>query len=259
MPRKKKAVLSNGNGNGDNGNHKNGHELPKCIDDPKYIIRPKNEEQRAFLEAIHNNIITFGDGPAGCGKSLLSVSYGLNALLKGKYERIVISRPAIEAAGEALGWLPGTYSEKLSVYLTPIFEAFSRVAPEEVLSQLYKRNGNPGLVRIMPLAYMRGISLVNTFTIVDEAQNLNIDQARLLITRIGEGSKIVIVGDTNQSDLRGENGLSDAFALLQGIEGIGFVTLTENAIVRHPIIAEIERRYQERKKKAIADKQKKVK
>lgn len=255
MPRKKKAVyLLNGtNGNGSNKEH----DMPKFIDDPKYIIRPKNIEQEKYLETIDKNIITFVDGPAGTGKTLLSVNYGLNALLRGIYSQIAISRPAI--ATEDLGYLPGILESKVGVFMTPVFEAFSRIAPEEVLSQLYKKNGNPSRIKLVSIAHMRGLSFNSTIVIVDESQNLSVDQMRMLITRIGDNSKLIIVGDTTQSDLRCENGLENAFSLLQGIEGIGFVTLSEEAIVRHPIIKEIERRYQEQKKRIIQEKENKRK
>ena len=214
----------------------------------KIIIAPKGDEQHDMIKAIYENDIVFIDGPAGSGKTYMTMFVALQELAKGKYERIMVTRPVVEAAGERLGHLPGDIREKINPYMIPIFETLRQMLPDEFVIKLVSRNGKEAPIMILPLAFMRGCSFRNTFIFCDEAQNTSPEQMRLLLTRIGEGSKIVVCGDMKQSDMTSMrrdhlNGLSHAFEILQGVEGVGFTTLTSTSIVRHPIIARIEERY----------------
>jgi phosphate starvation-inducible PhoH-like protein len=205
----------------------------------------KNAEQRDLLRTISKNEIIFVRGIAGSGKTYLSIGYALQELSKEHYEKIILSRPVVEA-GEKLGFLPGDMEEKINPYMLPFFYSMEQMLPggEEVVKKLINKNGSNPKIRILPLAFMRGVTLKNSIILADEMQNSTSEQMRMLLTRIGEGSKMIICGDVRQSDLRAKNGLEHAFEILQGIEGIGFCTLTENAIVRHPIIAKIEEKYE---------------
>lgn len=212
----------------------------------KKVVAAKNEEQKNLLRAIGKNTITFVKGAPGTGKTYLSVVYGLQMLFKGRFKQIVFTRPVVEAAGEKLGFLPGNLDEKVAPYMMPLFEALRDLVTEQQFRELTTPRSGFEPIRVVPLAYMRGMTFNNAFIICDEMQNANPSQIRMLTTRIGENSKMVISGDVLQSDIVGVNGLQDAFGLLQGVDGIGFVTLTCDAIVRHPIIASIERRYNHR-------------
>lgn len=209
-------------------------------------VTPKNDEQKTLLKTISENIITFVRGYPGTGKTHVSVSYGLQQLFRDKYDQLVFTRPVVEAAGEKLGFLPGDMQEKINPYMLPIYETLAQLIPIETINKLMTKNGKGSPIRVLPLAYMRGVSFKDSFVVVDESQNTSPEQMRMLLTRIGEGCKMVICGDVHQSDIRTQNGLQDAFELLQGIEGVGFATLSERAIVRHPIIQEIEGRYLKR-------------
>jgi len=208
-------------------------------------IIAKNAEQRDLLRTISKNDITFVRGVAGSGKTHLSVGYALQELSKEHYERIVLSRPVVEA-GEKLGFLPGDMEEKINPYMLPFFYSMEQILPggEDMIKKLINKNGTSPKIRILPLGFMRGITLKNTIVIADEMQNSSPEQMRMILTRIGEGSKMIICGDVRQSDLRTKNGLEHAFEILQGVEGIGFCSLTDKAIVRHPIIAKIEEKYE---------------
>jgi phosphate starvation-inducible PhoH-like protein len=211
----------------------------------KLIIAPKNEEQRELLKTISTNLITVVRGPAGSGKTYVSVAFALRELLKNRYDHIILTRPIVEAAGEKMGYLPGDIYEKIDPYMLPIYDILSRLVPEDVLKKMIGKNGS-SKIRILPLAYMRGLSFINSFVIADEFQNSSPEQVRLLLTRFSEGSKMILCGDVNQSDIARTNGLDDVYELLSGVEDIGFVTLTEDSIVRHPIVAKIEHKYQAR-------------
>lgn len=214
-------------------------------------ISAKNPEQKDMLRTISNNSVTFVKGAPGSGKTHLAVGFGLQALLKNHYEHIVFTRPVVEAGGEKLGFLPGNMYEKIDPYMIPIFEILSKLLPQDTLNHLMpKSNGNgngngdtTSPIRVLPLAYMRGSTFQNSFILADEMQNSTPEQMRMVLTRLGEGSKIVLCGDIHQTDIRSTNGLFDAFETLQGIEGVGFVTLTQEAIMRHPVIRQIENRY----------------
>jgi phosphate starvation-inducible PhoH-like protein len=219
------------------------------LDGLKIIVSAKTDEQKVFIKTLSESTITFVTAPAGCGKTFISVAYGLQQLFKGNYEKLVLTRPVIEAGGEKLGFLPGDMVEKINPYLMPIYDAMSQVVTPEIMNKLIKTsNGKDSPIRIIPLAYMRGTTFRNSFIIADECQNSTPDQARMLLTRLGEGSKMIVSGDTRQTDIRGLNGLTDAISLLEGLEGIGVVRLTEASIVRHELVKRIEEKYEERQK-----------
>jgi phosphate starvation-inducible protein PhoH and related proteins len=224
-------------------------EMKTGIKQFKQIVVAKNEEQKEFMKTMSQNIITFVKGAPGTGKSFLAVTYGLQRLFSGKVKQLIFTRPAVEAAGEKLGYLPGDLSEKINPYMVPLFDALTQIIPIETLDKLMRKNGNEAQIKIVPLAYMRGMNFANSFILADEMQSSGPEQMRMLLTRIAENSQMVITGDVEQSDISGVNGLQDAFNLLQGIDGIGFMTLTEQAIVRHPIIQKVEERYHNRFKK----------
>jgi len=209
-----------------------------------------------MLKIISENDVIFVRGAPGSGKTHLSVGFGLQSLLKNEYEQLVFTRPVVEAGGEKLGFLPGNMYEKIDPYMIPIWEILSKLLPQGALSHLMPKNGNgngngngdtDSPIRVLPLAYMRGVSFENSFIVVDECQNSTPEQMRMVLTRLGEGSKMVLCGDVHQTDIRSQNGLSDAFEVLQDIEGVGFVTLTQDSIMRHPVIQHIENRYLNRK------------
>lgn len=220
-------------------------------------VSAKNSEQKDMLRIISGHDITFVKGAPGSGKTYLAVGYGLKALLRGEYNQLVFTRPVIEAGGEKLGFLPGNMYEKIDPYMIPIFETLHKLLPPEVLKYMMpKHNGNGNSngveespIRVLPLAYMRGVTFSNSFVICDEMQNSTPEQMRMLLTRLGEGSKMVLCGDVYQTDIHTTNGLYDAFQLLKGIDGIGLVSLTQQAMMRHPIIQEIENRYLARRQK----------
>lgn len=203
-----------------------------------------------MLKIISENDVIFVRGAPGSGKTHLSVGFGLQSLLKNEYEQLIFTRPVVEAGGEKLGFLPGNMYEKIDPYMIPIWEILSKLLPPGTLGHLMPKNGNgngngdmDSPIRVLPLAYMRGVSFLNSFIICDEMQNSTPEQMRMVLTRLGEGSKMVLCGDIYQTDIRSPNGLFDAFEMLQGIEGVGFVTLTQDSIMRHPVIQHIENRY----------------
>ncbi len=226
----------------------NGVKLNEVFETLKLAITAKNEEQKNLLKVIKENTITFVRGPAGTGKTFLSVTYALQQLLKSKTARIVFTRPVIEAAGERLGFLPGEVHHKIEPYMAPIFESLLKMIPSETLSRLTKKNGHGSLVRVLPLAYMRGITFEHCYVICDEMQNSTPEQMRMLLTRVGEDCKVVVCGDTRQTDVEGRNGLEDAFELLEGIPDLGFVEFTAACIVRHPLVQKIENKYETRER-----------
>ncbi len=211
----------------------------------KIVITAKNDEQKVMIQTIASHDISFVKGAPGSGKTYIAVGYALQELMRGKYSRIVFSRPVVEAGGERLGYLPGDMSEKIDPYMAPIYETMAQLLPGNIYKKFVGKNID-SVIRVLPLAYMRGISFVNSCIILDEMQNSTPEQVRMVLTRFGEGSKMILCGDVRQSDIQRINGLRDAFDLLQNVEGIGFCTLTADAIVRHPIIARIEKKYEER-------------
>ncbi len=200
-------------------------------------VAPKTFGQRKFTEAVSKNSIAFVIGPAGTGKTYLSVALSVRFLLGGFVNRIILTRPVIEA-GEKLGFLPGDIQQKVDPYFRPIYDALYDFLGQE---RTYKFLSNK-TIEIAPLAYMRGRTLNNAFIILDEAQNTTFSQMKMFLTRLGEGSKMVITGDITQSDLlphQGEDGLAAASRILKGIEGIAFVYLSSKDVVRHEIVQKI--------------------
>lgn len=209
----------------------------------KKMVTPKSENQKKYLEAIKSHDIVFGIGPAGTGKTYLAVAMAVSALAKREVERIVITRPAVEA-GEKLGFLPGDLVEKVSPYLRPIYDAlFDLVGFDRAERFLDK-----GIIEVAPLAFMRGRTLSNAFVILDEAQNTTSEQMKMFLTRLGYDSKAVITGDITQIDLpKGtKSGLVEALDVLKDIEGIAFVFFDEKDVVRHPLVRRIIKAYEER-------------
>jgi len=199
----------------------------------KRTVRPQNDNQRRLLEAIDEYALTLAIGPAGTGKTYLAISSAVRALEDGRIDRIVLSRPAIEA-GENLGYLPGTMEEKLLPYLRPLYDALSdRVGGKRLKSLIAE-----GTIEIAPIAYMRGRTLNNCFVVIDEAQNCTYGQIKMLLTRLGWHSRMVITGDPDQTDLLPSvSGLSDVAHRLSALEDIAVVQLTERDVVRHPLVS----------------------
>lgn len=207
----------------------------------KKSVVPRNLGQRRFLDLILKNDLVFGIGPAGTGKTFLAMIAALHALLEGEVERIVLARPAVEA-GEALGFLPGDLEEKLLPYLRPLYDAM-----DEVLGPIEARKlVETGVVEIAPLAYMRGRTLSKCFALLDEAQNTTRSQMMMFLTRLGEGSKMVVTGDLTQVDLplKQESGLGEAKKILGAVKGLYFHEFDHGDVVRHPLVSRIISAYQ---------------
>jgi phosphate starvation-inducible PhoH-like protein len=205
------------------------------------LIRVKTLGQRHYVTSIKKNDIVFGVGPAGTGKTYLAVIMAVTALKANKVKRIILTRPAVEA-GESLGFLPGDLQEKVDPYLRPLYDALQDVLTADNMAKYMER----GVIEVAPLAYMRGRTLDDSFIILDEAQNTTPEQMKMFLTRLGFGSKMVITGDITQMDLpRGKkSGLRESIRLLEGIEDISFVYLTESDIVRHPLVRKIINAYE---------------
>ncbi len=198
-------------------------------------VRPKTAGQKRYVDAIRENTVTFGLGPAGTGKSWLAVATAVGALQAKEVDRIILTRPAVEA-GERLGFLPGDLMAKVDPYLRPLYDALHDMVGTEGAGRLLER----GAVEVAPLAFMRGRTLNASFIILDEAQNTTPEQMKMFLTRIGFGSKAVVTGDTTQVDVPGgRSGLSGLEPVLASIEGLGFVHLTRGDVVRHRIVSDI--------------------
>ncbi len=212
-------------------------------------IRPKTAGQKRYVDAIQRNTITFGIGPAGTGKSWLAVAMAVQALQSKEVERIVLTRPAVEA-GERLGFLPGDLMAKIDPYLRPLYDALYDMVDLEGVERLQER----GVIEVAPLAFMRGRTLNNSFIILDEAQNTTPEQMKMFLTRIGFGSKVVVTGDATQIDVPdGRSGLNRLEPMLRGIEGLEFVLLNSRDVVRHSIVSAIVDAYtEEDEKKRVA-------
>jgi phosphate starvation-inducible PhoH-like protein len=195
------------------------------------------------MRALQNQDLVFGLGPAGTGKTYLAVAVAVALLTKGEIDRIILSRPAVEA-GERLGFLPGDLREKVDPYLRPLYDALHDMLPTE---QVLRRMSN-GEIEIAPLAFMRGRTLAHSFVILDEAQNTTPVQMKMFLTRLGEKSRMAVTGDLSQIDLPigQRSGLQDAVDTLTGVEGIGMIGFTDADIVRHPLVSRIVRAYQAR-------------
>jgi phosphate starvation-inducible protein PhoH and related proteins len=216
----------------------------------KRRIAPRSAGQAAYVKAMRENELVFGLGPAGTGKTYLAVAAAIDLLMAGRVERVILSRPAVEA-GERLGFLPGDLREKVDPYLRPIFDALNDMMPAD---QLAKRLGS-GELEVAPIAFMRGRTLSHAFVILDEAQNTTPVQMKMFLTRLGEGSRMVVTGDPTQVDLPpgARSGLADALEALRGVESIGIVRFTEKDVVRHPLVARIVGAYEARDRAARGD------
>lgn len=202
-------------------------------------VKPKTAGQRRYVEAIAKNVVTFGIGPAGTGKSYLAVALAIQALQQKAVNRIILTRPAVEA-GERLGFLPGDLMAKVDPYLRPLYDALYDIIEPEVTQRLLER----GTIEVAPLAFMRGRTLNSSFIILDEAQNTTPEQMKMFLTRIGFGSKVVVTGDTTQIDVpNGRSGLVGIESTLSNVDDLAFIHLGSRDVVRHPIVSRIVNAY----------------
>ena len=220
----------------------------------KRRISARSANQAAYIRALRQHELVFGLGPAGTGKTYLAVATAVDMMLSGAVERIILSRPAVEA-GERLGFLPGDLREKVDPYLRPLYDALHDMLPGE---QVMKRLGS-GEIEIAPLAFMRGRTLANAFVILDEAQNTTPVQMKMALTRLGENARMAVTGDLSQVDLPPgtQSGLSDALDTLQGVDGIAVVHFNEVDVVRHALVSRIVRAYDQRDRKRQSQRAKK--
>jgi len=214
----------------------------------KKSVEPRTDAQKAYVHSLMENELAFGIGPAGTGKTYLAVAVAVSKFISGDVDRIILSRPAVEA-GEKLGYLPGDMKDKVDPYMQPLYDALNDFLPGKQLAKLIEEKR----IEIAPLAFMRGRTLANAFVVLDEAQNATSMQMKMFLTRLGEGSRMVITGDRSQVDLpRGVvSGLSDAERLLKGIKGVGFNYFTSKDVVRHPLVAAIIEAYDDDSKRAL--------
>lgn len=217
-------------------------------------VKCKTVGQKEYVSAVKKNTVTFGVGPAGTGKTYLAVCLAVAAYKSKQVEKIILTRPAVEA-GEKLGFLPGDLQTKVDPYLRPLYDALQEMFGLETYAKLMEK----GAIEVAPLAYMRGRTLSNAFVILDEAQNATREQMKMFLTRLGEGSKMVVTGDLTQTDLPDgkTSGLKQAVSLLKGVEEIAVCTLTEKDVVRHPLVMRIVRAYERAEQKREERKPKK--
>ncbi|MCP5432952.1 MAG: PhoH family protein [Alphaproteobacteria bacterium] len=218
-------------------------ELGELLRTPKRVVAARSPNQHLYMDAMRTNELVFGMGPAGTGKTFLAVAYAVTLYRSGAVDRIVLSRPAVEA-GERLGFLPGDLREKVDPYLRPLYDALGdTLGGEETRRKIAEDE-----IEIAPLAFMRGRTLSNAFVILDEAQNATPMQMKMFLTRLGENSRMVVTGDPTQSDLPdgSVSGLADALAILRGVEGVGVVEFCEEDVVRHPLVTRIVKAYSAR-------------
>jgi phosphate starvation-inducible PhoH-like protein len=210
-------------------------------------IRAKTFKQRQYIQAIRTHDMTFCSGPAGTGKTFLAAVVAVQALMANQYERIVLTRPAVEA-GEKLGFLPGDLQQKIDPYLRPLYDALNEMMDAEKIPNLMER----GIIEVAPLAYMRGRTLNNAFVILDEAQNTTPSQMKMVLTRLGFRSRMVITGDTTQTDLPShqQSGLAAAKRILKNVDGIAFCELTRADVVRHALVQRIVAAYEDHESQA---------
>ena len=199
------------------------------------ITRPRTPAQGAYLDLMRDNPLVFGIGPAGTGKTYLAAAFGAHMLFQRRVERLILSRPALEA-GERLGFLPGDLKEKIDPYLRPLYDALF-----DVLGEQTTRLMDQGVIEVAPLAFMRGRTLSRAFVILDEAQNTTTAQMKMMLTRLGEDSQMVVTGDPSQSDLPGNvaTGLNEALSILKDVEGVGVARFTEADVVRHALVSRV--------------------
>ncbi|MCK5296079.1 MAG: PhoH family protein [Alphaproteobacteria bacterium] len=226
----------------ENGSNKSDESL--TLYTRKSQVTPRSKNQEKYIRAMKDNDLVFGLGPAGTGKTYLAVAYGVSMLLEGMTDRIIISRPAVEA-GENLGFLPGDLKEKVDPYLRPIYDALHDMMPAE---QVQKRI-ETGEIEVAPLAFMRGRTLSNCFVILDEAQNTTTMQMKMFLTRLGNNSQMVVNGDLSQTDLpnRATSGLADAVELLKNTKDVKSISFTDKDVVRHNLVSRIIRAYDKKK------------
>lgn len=217
---------------------------------PKRNIAPRSPAQADYIRALKNSEMTFGLGPAGTGKTYLAVAMAVAAMNNGEIERIVLSRPAVEA-GERLGFLPGDLREKVDPYLRPLYDGLYDCMPGDQVNKRLER----GEIEVAPLAYMRGRTLANSFVILDEAQNTTPVQMKMFLTRMGDNSRVVVTGDPSQIDLPSgtASGLIEAQRILAGVKGIEFVEFSDADVVRHALVSRIVRAYNADDKKKMVD------
>lgn len=203
-------------------------------------VAPKTATQAKYLQALANCELVFGLGPAGTGKTFLAVAHGAGLLLRGEVDRLIVSRPAVEA-GERLGFLPGDLTEKVDPYMAPVWEALTDILGADQL----RRRREKGEIEVAPIAFLRGRTLSHAFVIVDEAQNATRLQMKMVLTRLGEGARMVVTGDPSQIDLVNarDSGLAHAVSLLEGVKGIGVTRFAAEDVVRHPLVERIVRAY----------------
>jgi len=230
------AQLLDGFARGDGAELRSLFSEPLVLTTSRKSIVPKTLGQKRYLQVIRENPVVFGIGPAGTGKTYLAVAAAISALLKNEVQRIVLTRPAVEA-GEALGFLPGDLREKILPYLRPLYDAMNDMLDAEDVARLVEK----GVIEIAPLAYMRGRTLSNAFVILDEAQNTTPEQMMMFLTRLGDDSRMIVTGDITQIDLPRpkQSGLLQVKHILAGIEGIEFHYLTSADTVRHPLVQKI--------------------
>ncbi|MDO5631501.1 MAG: PhoH family protein [Paracoccus sp. (in: a-proteobacteria)] len=206
----------------------------------KKSVEPRTEAQKDYVRSLFQNELAFGIGPAGTGKTYLAVAVGVTMLIGGHVDKIILSRPAVEA-GERLGFLPGDMKEKVDPYMQPLYDALNDFLPSKQMQKLMEEKR----IEIAPLAFMRGRTLASAFVVLDEAQNATAMQMKMFLTRLGEGSRMVITGDRSQIDLpRGmQSGLVEAERILKGVKGISFSYFTAQDVVRHPLVARIIQAY----------------
>ena len=215
----------------------------RALRTPRRVISPRTETQATYLEALASHDLVFGFGPAGTGKTYLAVAAAVAEMTRGAVDRIVLSRPAVEA-GERLGVLPGDMREKVDPYLRPLYDALHDMLPAELVAHKLET----GDIEVAPLAFMRGRTLTHSFVILDEAQNTSPMQMKMLLTRLGEGSRMVVTGDPTQVDLPPglESGLADARTVLRGVPGVAMIEFRESDVVRHPLVTRIVTAYNRR-------------
>ena len=209
-------------------------------------VRPKTSGQKRYVDAIRQNTITFGIGPAGTGKTYLAMAMAVAALKRRDVGRIVLARPVVEA-GESLGFLPGTLEEKLDPYVRPLYDALFDMTDMERANELIEQ----GVIEISPLAFMRGRTFNDAFVILDEAQNTTPEQMKMFLTRLGFSSKFVVTGDVSQRDLKGTSGLTHAREVLEGVNDIAFVDLGRTDVVRHTLVGRIVDAYDAAEKRGV--------
>ena len=207
---------------------------------PKRVISARTQGQARYIDALTHHDLVFGLGPAGSGKTYLAVAAGVTLLTRGVVDRLILSRPAVEA-GERLGFLPGDMKEKVDPYLRPLYDALHDMLPGDQI----QRRLDEGVIEVAPLAFMRGRTLSHCYAILDEAQNTTPQQMKMFLTRLGEGSRMAVTGDPTQTDLPANqmSGLAEARQVLSGVEGVATVELQEEDVVRHPMVRRIVRAY----------------